>query len=177
MSSASVTSDVLKLLITISTLFTACTSYPSRLIVDTQHQFNSQLQHEHLQQQQQVNRAPSTWSSVFIPSEFNIYNRRISPSSSFPHLPSSSIQFTNSIQNFESNFNLLNSGSSEVKVEESVEDIFLTAMDDISRGTRCHSTHLHKGKLTRKCFLSSFRSKSISNLLSCHTNDRCRPDE
>lgn len=141
MSSSCDVSHVMSVFLVISTLLTATHSYPTRgpLILDTQQQFTPQ------QQQQHITRAPSTWSSVFIPSEFNIYNsRRVSSSSSLPSM--SSIQFTNSIQNFESNFNLLNSVPVEVKTEETVEDVFLNAIDDISRGTRCHSSHLHKGK-------------------------------
>lgn len=103
---------------------------------------------------QRISSNPNTasgWSSVFIPSEFHFINRRIQTNnnnfaSQHPHSHQShqQNQLFNSAAAFESNFNLLQSEQKN-QVEESIEDTFLNAIDDISRGLRCHPAYTSRG--------------------------------
>ena len=124
-----------------SFMITTCTTFPttsnhkdirvtSLVSHNSESQFNQRISST-------LNTASSSgggWSSVFIPSEFHFVNRKSLINISQFNAPA-----------FESNFNIL---QGEQRQEESLEDTFLNAIDDISRGLRCHPSYTSRGNKT-----------------------------
>lgn len=136
-------------LLTSFTFLTLCSSFPTSLNNDDIRITSFVSQNSESQSNQRKSSFPlntASWSSVFITSEFRFpSNRKVNFSSSSSHSQQPQTQLFPSSPSFESNFNLLQQQQDTRNQEESLEDTFLNAIDDISRGLRCHPTYSSKG--------------------------------